>query len=173
MKRRCERRCRTDQISQRVPRGPTGHASTRSHLDARCTPQRPWPINPYALCVRTEMAPARKTVPASAANDMPLAARQVAHLKIRDVRSDRDNLAHEFVPDDERNRNRGSGPQVPFIDMEIRSANTRIERANLHVIDAGLGLLHLFHPHAASIPTFHQGFHFRRSSLMLSTPTGE
>src|SRR5262249_8394485 len=56
-------------------------------------------IDADSLGVFAKMPPARKAVPASAADDVPFAADDLADVEIRDVSAHLDNLANELVTD--------------------------------------------------------------------------
>jgi len=114
------------------------------------------------LRVRAEVTPPGETIAATPANNMPFPANEVSGIKVRDVRSDPDDFAGKFVPDDERDANCGPRPVIPVVDMHVGAANAGAQYANLDVIDAGLGLGHIFEPQAAGFAAFYEGFHSRR-----------
>src|SRR2546423_13678052 len=80
-------------------------------------------IHANPLCVRAEVTPARQTIAATAASYVAFSTDQLTRMKIGDIRADRYNFSDKFMPDDHRHRNGRPGPIVPFIYMQISSAN--------------------------------------------------
>jgi hypothetical protein len=80
-------------------------------------------------------------------------------MKIRHVRSHFDNLSRELVPYDQWDLNRGLRPFIPIVNVQVGAANSGAQNANLHVVDARLGLRHVRQPKARSSAAFHEGFH--------------
>ena len=83
----------------------------------------PGRLTPTPDGVRAEVPPAGHAVAAAAADDVPLAADEVARLEVGDVRADLDDLADELVADDERHRDRLLRPGVPLVDVEVGAAD--------------------------------------------------
>ncbi len=73
---------------------------------ARILGERAGPIDADALGVLAQMPPAGEAVAAAAADDVALAADDVAGVKVVDVRADLDDLADELVADDHRHGDR-------------------------------------------------------------------
>ena len=121
-------------------------------------------------CVRAQVAASGQTVPAPPTNNVPLAADNVARMKVPDIRSHRDDLSDELMPDDQWNRNSSrAGPFVPFVDVEIGAANAGIKDANLYVANIRPRLLHVFQPQTVRLHSFLQGL----SSLGLPSPADQ
>src|SRR5215472_5694830 len=75
------------------------------------------PVYAHALRMGTQVATSGEAVPAASANHVPLAADQFSAMKIGDVRSDFDDLADKFVPNDERDLYSFLRPVVPVVDV--------------------------------------------------------
>src|SRR5439155_13424992 len=100
--------------------------------------------------VGTEMASARHAVAAAYADDVPLAADEVADLKVDYVGADRRHLPDELVSDDHRHRDRLLRPRIPAVDVQIGAADPGLANANQDVVDPHLGLGHVLEPEALS-----------------------
>src|SRR4051812_36381709 len=98
----------------------------------------PWAIYADSLRVFAQMPPPGQTIPASTANDMPFGAHNVAAMKIDYVRPDLDDFADELMPHHHGHRNRLLRPGIPFINMQICSANPGAIHANQHIVDPNL-----------------------------------
>src|SRR5947209_2307010 len=96
----------------------------------------PRPVDSYALGVLAQVTAAGQAVPAVSADDVPLAADDLAGLKVLDVGADLDNAADEFVADDERHGDGLLGPGVPFIDVLVGAADAGLEYLDEHVVNA-------------------------------------
>jgi hypothetical protein len=106
------------------------------------------PVDPDTLRVSAQVAPAGHAVAAASADDMALAADQVADVKVVHVRPHRDDLAHELVPDHQRHRDRPLRPGIPSLDVHVGAADAGPVHPDQHVVDAVLGLGHLLQPQA-------------------------
>src|SRR5487761_1215282 len=69
------------------------------------------------------MTPSSQAIATPATNHMPFAANGFSRIEVRDVRAHLDDLTHEFVTYDERNRDRLLCPAVPFVDVKVRAAD--------------------------------------------------
>ena len=96
--------------------------------------------------VGAEMAPPGHAVAAAAADDVALAADDVARVEVAHVRADIDDLADELVPDHERHRNRLLRPGVPRVDVEVGAADAGLPHPDQHVVDADLRLRDVLEP---------------------------
>src|ERR1019366_10825013 len=108
----------------------------------------------------TKVAPAGQAVRAAAANHMALAAAQFPDSEIGHIRADRDDLAHKFVADDQRDLNGRLGPGIPFVNMQVGAADSGQKNADFDVIDANLRFGNLFEPKATTWFAFYKSFHF-------------
>src|SRR5580704_14216677 len=63
-------------------------------------------IHAHAQRMRTKVPPSCQAIAASATDDMPLAAHDIAWIEVVDVRANFDDLPDKFVPDGHRHRNR-------------------------------------------------------------------
>src|SRR4029079_5595638 len=82
-----------------------------------------------------EVAAPGHAVAAAAADDVPLAADDVAGAEVAYVRPDLDDLADELVADHERDGDRLLRPGVPRVDVEIRAANPGFADPDERVVD--------------------------------------
>ena len=98
--------------------------------------ERSRPVHAHALGMRAKVPPPRKAVTASAANHVSFPADDVARMKVADVRSHCDDLAHEFVPDRHGHGNGRLCPIVPIVDVQVGAANPGVAHANQNVVDA-------------------------------------
>src|SRR5690242_5028794 len=105
------------------------------------------------------MTPPGETVAAAAAHDMPFAAYELAGMKVVDVGSGGDDLAHELMPDRHGNRNRRASPLIPLINVQIRSADSGVRDTNQNVIDSNRRFGYIFEPQARRILRLHQSLH--------------
>ena len=65
----------------------------------------------------------------------------------------------KFMSNDHGHRNRGLGPRVPLIYMEIGAANSGEQHADFDVVDANFRLGYIFQPEATGAFCFNQCFH--------------
>src|SRR5438094_577977 len=72
--------------------------------------------------VRAEVPPSGEAVPAAAADDVALAAHEVAGMEVRDVRPDLLDRPDEFVAHDEGRVDGAGRPGIPGLDVEVRAA---------------------------------------------------
>src|SRR5258708_15857680 len=80
--------------------------------------------------------PPGNAVAALAADQVPLAADQVTDGEVGDLRPERDDLADELVPDDQRRAHVGLRPAVPLEDVQIGAANAGVQHPDEHVVPA-------------------------------------
>ena len=86
--------------------------------------------------VGAQVAPAGQAVAASAADDVALAAHEVARAEVGDVAPDLDDLADELVADDERRLDGPRRPRVPRLDVQVRAADAGLVHPDEDVVDA-------------------------------------
>ena len=108
--------------------------------------ERAGPLDAEADRVGAQVAPAGHAVAAAAADDVPLAADEVAGREVADVRADLDDLADELVADHERHRDRLLRPRVPAVDVEVGAADARRADPDQDVVDPDLGLGDVLEP---------------------------
>lgn len=108
-----------------------------------------------AKCVSTEMTPSGETVAASSTDDMAFPADNVARLEISNIRADINDLTDELVSDNERGLDCGTGPVVPFVNVQIRSTYPGEQNADLHIVDAHLRLDNVLEPQPTDRMAFH------------------
>ena len=93
-------------------------------------------INADTQRIRAKVTAASETIPAMPAGDVTFPHNEIALRKPAHICSNRRDLADEFVADDHRNGNCASRPFVPFIDVNIGSADAGAVDANQDVVDA-------------------------------------
>ncbi len=121
--------------------------------------ERPGAVHSHALSVCAQVTPSGKAIAATSAYHMPFSTDEIAGMKIRNIRSDFDNLSAKFMPDDQRHMNGGSRPVVPVVDVQVGAAYSRREDANLDVVDSGLRLGNIFEPQTLRVAALNEGFH--------------
>ena len=92
-------------------------------------------IHSHTLSVCAQVPAARQAVAAAPADHMTFAAHHFAGMKIAYVRSRGNNFAHELVPDRHGNRDGGTSPIVPLVDMQISPTNSCMRDSNQDVVD--------------------------------------
>ena len=107
----------------------------------------PGRLTPMPLRVRAQMPPAGQAVAAAAADDVPLAADDVAGREVVDVGADLDDLADELVADHHRHRDRLLRPGVPVVDVHVGAADagaqsTRISTSLMPISGSGTSSSH-------------------------------
>src|SRR5487761_163850 len=105
------------------------------------------------------MTPSSQAIATPATNHMPFAANGFSRIEVRDVRAHLDDLTHEFVTYDERNRDRLLCPAVPFVDVKVRAADACAVHFDEHVVDAYLRRLNLFQPQSPFLFAFDERLH--------------
>ena len=110
------------------------------------------------MSMRAQVPAAGKTIAAAAADHVAFAADYFAGMKIIDVRANRHDLAHEFVPDRHGNRNGGARPIVPLINVKIGAADTGFQNPNQDVVDANGGLRYIGQPESGACIALNQRF---------------
>ena len=93
-------------------------------------------VDPDPLCPGALHAPARDAVAAPPADQVALAAHEVADLEVVDVDAELDDLADELVADDERHRDVRLRPGVPRIDVQVGPANAGAQHLDEDVAPA-------------------------------------
>ena len=129
----------------------------------------PGPLHAEPDRVGAQVPPPGHAVAAAAADDVPLAADDVARVEVAHVRADLDDLADELVPDHERHRDRLLRPGVPRVDVEVGAADPGLPHPDQHVVDPDLRLRDILEPEPRLGPRFdersHQSSFSRRPRL--------
>ena len=126
-------------------------------------------IHSHAHRVRAKMPPPGETVAAAPANHVAFSADDVPRLKVVHIRADFRDLSDELVANNQRHRNRRLRPTVPFVDMQVRAANSGDQHADLHIIDTRLRRRDVFQPQTRFSLALHQRFHLPSGSSKCST----
>ena len=93
------------------------------------------------------------------AHDVPLGADQFAGMDEFDAFADPDDLADELVADDEGRPDRGLGPLVPALDVEVGAADPRPQHADEDLARSGCRVGDLLQPESWLCSRFDQGPH--------------
>ncbi len=105
------------------------------------------------------MAASGQAVAALAADQVPLAADQVADGDVRDVGSDRGDFADELVAEDERGCDGVLRPAVVIADVQVGAADAGAEHLDQHVRGTGLRLGHVHQPESRLGLLLHECLH--------------
>ena len=119
----------------------------------------PVAVDADALGVRAEVAAPGHAVAAAPADEVALAADEVAGVKVVDVAADLDDLADELVSDDQRHRHGALRPGVPVVDVQIGAADAGAQHADQHIVDAEGRLGNVFEPQAGRRLALDQSLH--------------
>src|SRR5262245_46168933 len=92
------------------------------------------------------MAPAGQAIPTTTANDMPLAANEAAGMEVLHVASEFDDLANKLVANNQSKRNRLARPRIPFVNVEVCTADSRHEDADQNVVRCDRRYRNVFEP---------------------------
>ena len=126
--------------------------------------ERAGAVHADALGVRAQVAPAGQAVAAAPADDVALAADDVARREVGDVRRrPRRSSPDELVADHQRDRDRLLGPGVPVVDVQVGAADPGPVDPDQHVVDPDLRLRDVLEPQAGLGVGFHECAHRRRS----------
>src|SRR5882724_6326610 len=98
-------------------------------------------------------------IPAAPANHVPFTGNDLTRMKIVDVASYGNHLAHEFVANCHWNRNRAFGPVIPIVDVQISSADARAQHLNQHVIDAVFRFRNVLQPEPGLRKRLYESLH--------------
>ena len=129
------------------------------HRQGEILGKRSRPIDADALGVFAEMPAAGEAVAAAAADDVPLAADDVADVKVLDIRADFDDPADKLMAHHHRHGDRLLGPGVPFVDVHVGAADAGPQDLDQHIVDADLGHGDVVEPEARLGVFFDEGFH--------------
>src|SRR5262249_39293677 len=116
-------------------------------------------VDAHALRVRALDAPPGHAVAATAAHEVALTAHEIARVQLPHVGPGFDDLANELMADDERHRYVRLSPAVPFIDVQVRTADTGSEYADQHIVPAWGGDWDILKPEAGLGSRLDQRFH--------------
>ena len=118
-----------------------------------------WAIHADPFRVRAQVPAAGKAITATTTHDVPFAADNVARPKIRNVGTDLDDLADEFVPNDHRHGNRLLRPIIPQINMEVGAANPGAIHLDQHIVNTDRGIGHVLEPNPPFTFSLYQRLH--------------
>src|SRR5579884_2401678 len=121
------------------------------------------PIDADAARVLTQMPPPRQAIATQTANNMALAADELAAVEVGNVGADLSDFADELMADDHRDWNGFARPVVPFPDVDIGAANAGAPDTDKHVVDADFRPRHILEPQSRFRFALDEGLHERFS----------
>src|SRR5207247_4763752 len=101
------------------------------------------PVHADADAVGAQHAPTSQAVAAAPAHDVALGADKLADVHRLDALAHLGDLAHELVPDHERQLQGRLSPVVPCVDVQVGSADAGAQHANQDLARARLRLGHV------------------------------
>src|SRR5690606_12656419 len=107
----------------------------------------------------TQVPSPRHAITTSAAYYVSLAADQVAHMEIVDIRANLFYRADKLVSDHHRHGDRLLGPSVPIVDMHVGTTDARLEDADQDIVDADRGARYICQPQSGFSLVFDECFH--------------
>ena len=110
--------------------------------------------------VLAHVSHASAAVTAMSACDMSFGRHAVAYLEIAHTGSAVRYDAHELMSHGVRRFAVGLRPRVPFVHMQIRTADSSLGHLDDHIIDPHFGHRHIFHPDAGFGISLNKRFHF-------------
>src|SRR6185437_9955067 len=120
---------------------------------------RPGAIHAYSQGRSTKMPPSRKTIAAPAANDVTLAADDIAGKEVVNIRAGSDNFSYKLVTDGHGNRDGLLRPLVPLMNVDIGPTDARVVHLHQHIVDADRRLGDVFQPKTPLGFALYQCFH--------------
>jgi hypothetical protein len=105
----------------------------------------------------TEMTTPGQAVSATAANDVPFAADDLAGMEVVHVRPDRDDFAGELVSNGHGDRDSGACPLVPVVNVHVCAADSCVGDADQNIIDADGRFGYIFQPQSGCRLALDQG----------------
>ena len=115
--------------------GSMGSRCTQALPDgkARYSAKAPATVDANDSGVNTQMAPPGPAVATPTADQVSLAADQIAYRNVADARTDLDNLAGELMAHRHRRLQSPLRPLVPRLDMQVGAANSRRPDLDQHI----------------------------------------
>ena len=92
---------------------------------------------------------------------MAFAADHFARMKIVDIRAHFHNFTHEFMPYSHWHRDRGARPVIPFINVQIGTADTRVADTDQNVVNANVRFRNIQQTEPGCGLRFDKSFHIR------------
>src|SRR5690349_20853846 len=113
------------------------------HWQRKIFGKRAGTIHADTLGICAQMTATGHAVATATADDVAFAAHDIAHAEVVYVRTNLHDLADELVADDHRHGDRLLRPGVPFVNVQVRAANSRAIDADQHVVNADSGFGHV------------------------------
>ena len=109
--------------------------------------------------VRAQVLAAGAAVAAVAADQVAFGRHAVAQRIAGDARAHLDDAADELMADHQARRDGALAPVVPLVDVQVGAADGGFLELDQHLVRAGRGHRHLFHPDAFFRVALHQRLH--------------
>ena len=116
------------------------------HGHADVLGEGPGAVHPDADGVLAKMTAAREAVAAAPADNVTFRADDLSRVKIIHVRAGSHHFTDKFMPHNHRHRDRLLRPRIPFIDMQVRSADSCLVDFDENIIDANFRLRDILEP---------------------------
>jgi len=100
--------------------------------------------------MRAQVAPARHAVAATAADHVALAGDDLPGVEVVDVRADFYDFTDEFMADDHWDRDGLGRPLVPQVNMQVGTANRRLDHPDQNIVHSHFRLRNIFQPDSFS-----------------------
>src|ERR1035438_8649914 len=118
----------------------------------------------HAAGMGAQVAAPGEAVAAASAHHMALAAHDIAGEEIGDVGAHLDDPSDELMADGHRHGDGLLRPVVPFINVDVRAADSGPQYLDHHIVDPDFGHVHVFEPETRLAAAFHQSFHIHYDS---------
>lgn len=117
--------------------------------------ERTRPVDPDSVRMGAQVAASGQTVTATSAHHVTLTAHQIAREEIGDVGTGLHYASNEFMAYRHGNRDGSLRPIVPFVNVNIRAADTRAKYFDQYIVDPDLRTLDFFQPQPRLTPALH------------------
>ena len=113
----------------------------------------------YPLSVGAEVTPAGQAIAAAAAHDVAFSTDDFAWMKIVHIRTNFNDLADKLMADCHRHGNGSARPFVPFVNMQVGTADAGVRDADEDVVDADGGFRNVEQSETGRGVRFDKSFH--------------
>ena len=100
-----------------------------------------------------------QTVTTCSADNMPFPADNFAGMKVGDVRTNFDHFPDKFVANRHRNGNRPLSPGIPFVNVDVRPADPRLQNLDQDIVDTDRRFWNVLKPQANCRFSLDQSLH--------------
>ena len=117
-------------------------------------------VHTNTVRITTQVPTPSPTIPTVPTRDVAFTRHPLPDLEASNMAADLGNLSDEFMADNHRHWDGTLRPLIPFVDVDIRSADGRLANLDEEVIRTDLRFRYILHPDANFRFGFHQGFHW-------------